>query len=395
MKNRINSIVEALEPSGIRKFFGAAQEIPDAVSLGVGEPDFDTPWHVREAGIAALRGGKTFYTANAGLLELREAIADYTHEQIGVGYDPKTEILVTVGGSEAIDLALRTVVSYGDEVLFAEPCFVCYKPCTLLAGGVPVVISLREEDEFRLRAEDVRAHITDKTKVLILSFPNNPTGAIMERGDLEEIARLAVENDLIVISDEIYADLTYKGEHVSIASFPGMRERTVVVNGFSKAFAMTGWRLGYAMGPADILAQMTKIHQFAIMSAPTVAQYAAIEALTKGKNDVLEMRTSYNQRRRYLLHEFEKLGIPVFPPYGAFYMFPNIKEFGLSSDEFATRLLREEKVAVVPGSAFGACGEGHLRISYAYSIGELKVAMERIGRFVQKLRKEKDKQNSK
>ncbi len=390
MKTRINPVVEALEPSGIRRFFGAAQEIPDAVSLGVGEPDFDTPWHVREAGIASLRSGKTFYTANAGLLELRHAIADYTKEQIGVSYDPKSEILVTVGGSEAIDLALRTLVSHGEEVLFAEPCFVCYKPCTLLAGGTPVVIPLKESDEFRLRASDVRARVTDKTRVLILSFPNNPTGAIMEREDLEEIARIAVEHDLMVISDEIYADLTYKGEHVSIASFPGMKERTVVVNGFSKAFAMTGWRLGYAMGPSDVLSQMTKIHQFAIMSAPTVAQYAAIEALRNGKKDVLEMRTSYNQRRRYLLNAFAELGIPVFPPYGAFYMFPNISEFGLSSEEFATRLLREEKVAVVPGSAFGACGEGHLRISYAYSIGELKTAMERIGRFVKKLRAEKE-----
>ncbi len=391
MKNRINPSVLALEPSGIRKFFDVAHEIPDVISLGVGEPDFDTPWHIRESGIAALRGGKTFYTSNAGLTELREEISRYTEKQLGIHYDPKSEILVTVGGSEGIDAAIRTIVSPGDEVLYTEPCFVCYKPCVALAGGVPVPLSLREEDEFRLRAADLDAAVTDKTRALIISFPNNPTGAILEKEDLEAIAEVVIRHDLLVISDEIYADLTYKGKHVSIASLPGMRDRTIVINGFSKAFAMTGWRLGYAMGPADILKQMTKIHQFAIMCAPTVSQYAAVEAMKNGENDVVMMRDSYNQRRRFLLHEFEKLGIPCFPPYGAFYIFPNISEFGMTSDEFATRLLHEEKVAVIPGTAFGRCGEGHLRVSYAYSIEELKNAMVRFGRFVRRLREEKDR----
>lgn len=391
MKNRINPSVLALEPSGIRKFFDVAHEIPDVISLGVGEPDFDTPWHIRESGIAALRGGKTFYTSNAGLTELREEISRYTEKQLGIHYDPKSEILVTVGGSEGIDAAIRTIVSPGDEVLYTEPCFVCYKPCVALAGGVPVPLSLREEDEFRLRAADLDAAVTDKTRALIISFPNNPTGAILEKEDLEAIAEVVIRHDLLVISDEIYADLTYKGKHVSIASLPGMRDRTIVINGFSKAFAMTGWRLGYAMGPADILKQMTKIHQFAIMCAPTVSQYAAVEAMKNGENDVVMMRDSYNQRRRFLLHEFEKLGIPCFPPYGAFYIFPNISEFGMTSDEFATRLLHEEKVAVIPGTAFGRCGEGHLRVSYAYSIEELKNAMVRFGRFVRRLREEKNR----
>lgn len=391
MKNRINPSVLALEPSGIRKFFDVAHEIPDVISLGVGEPDFDTPWHIRESGIAALRGGKTFYTSNAGLTELREEISWYTEKQLGIHYDPKSEILVTVGGSEGIDAAIRTIVSPGDEVLYTEPCFVCYKPCVALAGGVPVPLSLREEDEFRLRAADLDAAVTDKTRALIISFPNNPTGAILEKEDLEAIAEVVIRHDLLVISDEIYADLTYKGKHVSIASLPGMRDRTIVINGFSKAFAMTGWRLGYAMGPADILKQMTKIHQFAIMCAPTVSQYAAVEAMKNGENDVVMMRDSYNQRRRFLLHEFEKLGIPCFPPYGAFYIFPNISEFGMTSDEFATRLLHEEKVAVIPGTAFGRCGEGHLRVSYAYSIEELKNAMVRFSRFVRRLREEKDR----
>ena len=391
MKNRINPSVLALEPSGIRKFFDVAHEIPDVISLGVGEPDFDTPWHIRESGIAALRGGKTFYTSNAGLTELREEISWYTEKQLGIHYDPKSEILVTVGGSEGIDAAIRTIVSPGDEVLYTEPCFVCYKPCVALAGGVPVPLSLREEDEFRLRAADLDAAVTDKTRALIISFPNNPTGAILEKEDLEAIAEVVIRHDLLVISDEIYADLTYKGKHVSIASLPGMRGRTIVINGFSKAFAMTGWRLGYAMGPADILKQMTKIHQFAIMCAPTVSQYAAVEAMKNGENDVVMMRDSYNQRRRFLLHEFEKLGIPCFPPYGAFYIFPNISEFGMTSDEFATRLLHEEKGAVIPGTAFGRCGEGHLRVSYAYSIEELKNAMVRFSRFVRRLREEKDR----
>jgi len=379
-----------MKPSGIRRFFDYAAEIPDVISLGVGEPDFDTPWHVRETGIAALRSGKTFYTSNAGLTALREEIAAYTEKQIGVAYHPKDEILVTVGGSEGIDVALRTLIEPGDEVVYIEPCFVCYEACIALAGGIPKPIPLREEDEFRLRARDLEAAITDKTRVLIISFPNNPTGAIMEREDLLPIAELAVKYDLTVISDEIYADLTYKGSHTSIAALPGMRERTVVINGFSKAFAMTGWRLGYAMGPAEILSQMTKVHQFAIMCAPTVSQYAAIEALKNGAKDVEMMRKSYDSRRRFLLSEFRRLGIPCFEPYGAFYMFPNISEFGMTSDDFAMRLLKEENVAVVPGSAFGESGKDNLRISYAYSLGELKRAMERIEAFVTRLRAEKN-----
>ncbi len=378
-----------MKPSGIRRFFDAASEMPDAISLGVGEPDFDTPWHIREAGIDALRGGKTFYTSNAGMPELRSAIAAYTEKQIGVRYDPKTEILITVGGSEGIDAALRTIVSPGDEVLYIEPSFVCYKPCILLAGGVPKAIPLRAENEFRLTAEELESAITEKTRVLIISFPNNPTGAIMTRENLLAIREVILRHDLLVISDEIYADLTYGEPHTGIASLDGMRDRTVVINGFSKAFAMTGWRLGYAMGPADILTQMTKIHQFAIMCAPTVSQYAALEAMKNGEKDVKMMRDSYNSRRRYLLHAFREMGIPCFEPFGAFYMFPSIAEFGMTSEEFANALLREEKVAVVPGSAFGDCGEGHLRISYAYSLSELKEAVSRIARFVKKLRANK------
>ncbi len=389
MKRRINPTVEELKPSGIRKFFDAVNEMPDAISLGVGEPDFDTPWQVREAGIDALRGGKTFYTSNSGMPELREAISDYTEKQIGIKYCPKNEILVTVGGSEGIDSALRTIVSSGDEVLYIEPSFVCYKPCIALAGGIPKAIPLKEENEFRLRADELRAAITDKTRILIISFPNNPTGAIMTREDLMAIREVILEHDLLVISDEIYADLSYGDRHVSIASLPDMRDRTIVINGFSKAFAMTGWRLGYAMGPADILTQMTKVHQFAIMCAPTVSQYAAIEAMKSGAKDVKMMRDAYNARRRFLLKSFSDMGIPCFEPFGAFYMFPNIKEFGMTSEEFASRLLAEEKVAVVPGTAFGDCGEGHLRISYAYSLRELKTAMERISRFITRLREEK------
>ena len=390
MKSRVNKLVQEMKPSGIRRFFDYAAEIPDVISLGVGEPDFDTPWHVRETGISALRSGKTFYTSNAGLTELREEIARYTEKQIGVSYHAKNEVLVTVGGSEGIDVALRTIIEPGDEVLYIEPCFVCYKACIALAGGVPKEIPLREEDEFRLRPEDLERAITDKTRVLIISFPNNPTGAIMEEEDLRPIAELAVRHDLIVISDEIYADLTYKGKHTSIAALPDMRDRTIVINGFSKAFAMTGWRLGYAMGPADIVSQMTKVHQYAIMCAPTVSQYAAVEALRNGAKDVEMMRKSYDARRRFLLSEFKRIGIPCFEPYGAFYMFPNISEFGMSSDDFAMRLLKEENVAVVPGSAFGESGKNNLRISYAYSLGELKRAMERIEIFVNRLRAKKN-----
>ena len=391
MKPRINRCVSEMEPSGIRRFFDLAHDIPDVISLGVGEPDFDTPWHIREKGIAALRGGKTFYTSNAGLPELRRAIASYTERQIGISYDALHEVLITVGGSEAIDVALRTILNPGDEAIYCEPCFVCYKPCIALAGGVPVTIPLKAKDEFRLRAEDLRRAITDKTRVLVISFPNNPTGAIMEKEDLEGIARLCIEHDLLVISDEIYADLTYGRKHISSASLPGMRDRTIVINGFSKAFAMTGWRLGYAVGPADILGAMTKVHQFAIMCAPTVSQYAAIEAMLHSDADVAMMRESYNERRRFLLRAWERMGIPCFEPYGAFYMFPNISEFGMTSEEFATRLLNEEKVAIVPGTAFGASGEGHLRVSYAYSISELKAAVERIEHFVARLRAEKKK----
>ncbi len=387
MRNFLADKVVALKPSGIRKFFDIASEIEDVISLGVGEPDFDTPWHVREEAISTLERGKTAYTSNSGLMELREEISNYTLREIGVKYNPKNEILITVGGSEAIDLAMRAIINPGDEVIIPEPSYVAYTPAALLAGATPVIINLKEENEFRLTKEELLAAVTPKTKALILPFPNNPTGAIMERKDLEDIAEICIKNEILVISDEIYAALTYKDKHVSIASIPGMRDYTIVINGFSKAFSMTGWRLGYAMGPVDIMAQMTKIHQFCIMCAPTNSQYAAIEALKNGDKDVLEMREEYDRRRRFLIHELTEMGIDVFTPYGAFYIFPNIKKFGLSSDEFATRLLKEEKVVVVPGTAFGDCGEGFLRISYAYSIDDLKKALERIKRFIQKLNK--------
>ena len=377
--------VVALKPSGIRKFFDAASDIPDAISLGVGEPDFDTPWHVRDEGIRALTRGKTFYTSNAGLPELRREIAAFTERRIGVSYDPMKEIVITVGGSEAIDIALRAIINPGDEVLYAEPCFVSYLPCIAMADGIPVSIPLKEKNQFRLTKEELEAAITPKTKALMISFPNNPTGAGMRREDLEALVPTIIEHDLIVISDEIYADLTYGEEHVSIASLPGMKERTIVINGFSKAFAMTGWRLGYALANRVIMQQMVKIHQFAIMCAPTVSQYAAVEALRNGDEDVKMMRTSYDQRRKFLMHEFERLGIPCFEPQGAFYIFPNISKFGMTSEEFATRLLKEEKVAIVPGSAFGECGEGFLRVSYAYSLKQLKEALGRIEKFISRL----------
>ena len=377
--------VVALKPSGIRRFFDAASDIPDAISLGVGEPDFDTPWHVRDEGIRALTRGKTFYTSNAGLPELRREIAAFTERRIGVSYDPMKEIVITVGGSEAIDIALRAIINPGDEVLYAEPCFVSYMPCIAMADGIPVPISLKEENQFRLTKEELEAAITPKTKALMISFPNNPTGAVMRREDLEALVPTIIEHDLVVISDEIYADLTYGEEHVSIASLPGMKERTIVINGFSKAFAMTGWRLGYALANQVIMQQMIKIHQFAIMCAPTVSQYAAVEALRNGDEDVKMMRTAYDQRRKFLMHEFQRMGIPCFEPQGAFYIFPNISKFGMSSEEFATRLLREEKVAIVPGSAFGECGEGFLRVSYAYSLQQLKEALSRIEKFISRL----------
>ena len=360
----------------------------DAISLGVGEPDFDTPWHIRDEGIYSLEKGRTFYTSNAGLKELRKEISNYVERSQGVHYDEMHEVLVTVGGSEAIDLALRAMINPGEEVLIPQPSYVSYEPCAVLADAVPVIIELKEENEFRLTAQELRDAITDKTKILILPIPNNPTGAIMEKKDLEEIAEIIREKDIFVITDEIYAELSYKEKHVSIISLPRMRERTVYINGFSKAYAMTGWRLGYACAPAQIMEQMVKIHQFAIMCAPTTSQYAAVEALRNGDEDVAQMREAYNQRRRFLMNAFHEMGLQCFEPYGAFYVFPCIKEFGMTSDEFATRLLMEEKVAVVPGTAFGGCGEGFLRISYAYSLDSLKTAMGKIAHFVGKLREE-------
>lgn len=392
MRNPLSDKVIEIKPSGIRKFFDIVNEMEDAISLGVGEPDFDTPWHIRDEGIYSLEKGRTFYTSNSGLKDLKKEIAAYMLRSQGVQYDYNHEIFVTVGGSEAIDLALRAMLNPGDEVLIPQPSYVSYEPCTVLADGVPVFINLKEENEFRLTAQELRDAITDKTKILILPFPNNPTGAIMEKEDLEAIAEIIVEKDLYVISDEIYGELTYKGKHVSIVSLPGMKERTILINGFSKAYAMTGWRLGYACGPRVIMDQMLKIHQFAIMCAPTTSQYAAVEALKNGDEDVQEMREAYNQRRRYLMHAFKEMGLECFEPYGAFYVFPSIKEFGMTSDEFATRLLQEEKVAVVPGTAFGDCGEGYLRISYAYSLENLKLALGRLSHFIQRLRSEKEKQ---
>ena len=380
-------MVETIKPSGIRKFFDIVSEMKDAISLGVGEPDFDTPWHIRDEGIYALSKGKTFYTSNAGLKELREEICNYLKRKQNIQYNPLKEVIVTVGGSEAIDIGLRAIVNAGDEVIIPQPAYVSYEPCTILAGAKPVIINLKAENEFRLTAEELENAITDKTKVLILPFPNNPTGAIMEREDLEKIAEVIRKHDIYVMSDEIYSELTYKGEHVSIASIEGMQERTILINGFSKAYAMTGWRLGYACGPEAIIKQMTKIHQFAIMCAPTTSQYAAVEALKNGEADVKMMRQAYNQRRRFLLNAFKEMNLECFEPFGAFYVFPCIKEFGMTSEEFATRFLEEEKVAAVPGNAFGESGEGYLRISYAYSLDNLKIAMERFKRFVDKLRK--------
>lgn len=385
----INQKVQSIQPSGIRKFFDIANEIEDVISLGVGEPDFDTPWHVREEGIYTLQKGRTFYTANRGLMELRTEISNYIARNHAVQYNPATQVLVTIGGSEAIDLALRACLEPGDEVIYHEPCYVSYLPCITLADGVPVPIPLKEANDFRLTAEELEAAITPKSKALILSFPNNPTGAVMTKEDLEAIAEVIVRHDLLVITDEIYSELSYTGKkHYSLIDLPGMVERTIYINGFSKAYAMTGWRLGYCCGPEEILAQMVKIHQFAIMAAPTMSQYAGTMALKNGASDVEMMRDSYNQRRRYLMAELERLGIPCFEPFGAFYIFPNISQFGLSSEEFATRLIREHKVAVVPGSAFGQSGEGFVRVSYAYSIDELKQAFERIERFINELRAE-------
>ena len=384
MRNPLSKLVVTIQPSGIRKFFDIVSEMKDAISLGVGEPDFDTPWHIREEGIYSLEKGKTFYTSNAGLKELKEEICNYLYRRYQLNYNPDHETIVTIGGSEAIDISLRAMLDLGDEVLIPQPSYVSYLPCVTLAGGKPVIIELKAENQFKLTKEELLEAITDKTKILILPFPNNPTGAIMEYEDLREIAKIVEEKDLYIISDEIYSELTYGRNHISIAEFPGMKERTILINGFSKSYAMTGWRLGYATGPAKIIEQMIKIHQFAIMCAPTTSQYAAIEALKNGDADVEVMREAYDQRRKYLINAFQTMGLECFEPFGAFYVFPCIKSLGMSSEEFATELLKEEKVAVVPGTAFGDCGEGFLRISYAYSIENLKIAIERIERFVKK-----------
>lgn len=387
MRSPLADKVVDIKPSGIRKFFDIVSEMDDVISLSVGEPDFDTPWHIRDEGIYSLEKGRTFYTSNAGLKELKEEICHYLKRKQGLEYDPKDEVFLTVGGSEGIDAAMRAMLNPGEEVLIPQPSFVSYEPCAILAGGVPVIIELKAENEFRLTAKELEDAITEKTKLLVLPFPNNPTGAILERKDLEEIAEVIIKHDIFVMSDEIYAELTYKEKHISIAEIPGMQERTILINGFSKAYAMTGWRLGYACGPKEIIAQMLKIHQFAIMCAPTTSQYAAVEALRNGDDDVAEMREAYNQRRRYLMNAFKEMGLECFEPFGAFYVFPCIKEFGLTSDEFATKFLKEEKVAVVPGTAFGDCGEGFLRISYASSLENLKIAMGRLAEFIERLRK--------
>lgn len=386
MRNPLADKVTQLKPSGIRKFFDIVSEMDDVISLSIGEPDFDTPWHIRDEGIYSLEKGRTFYTSNAGLKELKEEICHYLKRKHGVEYNANKEVLVTVGGSEGIDVALRAMLNPGDEVLIPQPCYVSYEPCAILAGGVPVIIELKAENEFRLTPQELEEAITDKTKVLILAFPNNPTGAIMEKKDLEAIAEVIIKHDIFVISDEIYSELTYKGKHVSTVEIPGMRERTILINGFSKSYAMTGWRLGYSCGPEEIISQMIKIHQFAIMCAPTTSQYAAVEALKNGDDDIEEMREAYNQRRRYLLHSFKEMGLECFEPFGAFYVFPCIKEFGMTSDEFAVKFLQEEKVAVVPGTAFGDCGEGFLRISYAASMENIKTAMQRLADFIGRLR---------
>ena len=384
MRDALSGKVKQIKPSGIRKFFDIVSEMDDAISLGVGEPDFDTPWHIREEGIYSLEKGRTFYTSNSGLKELKEEVSKYLDRRFGLKYEPSGEIMITVGGSEAIDGALRAMLDEGDEVILPQPSYVSYEPCIVLADGVPVIVELKEENGFKLTRQQLEEVVTEKTKILIMPFPNNPT-AIMTEEELKPIVDFVIEHDLFVISDEIYSELTYSGTHASIGAFPGMKERTIVINGFSKSYAMTGWRLGYACGPKVILDQILKIHQFAIMCAPTTSQYAAIEALRHGDADVEKMRNGYDRRRRFLLNAFQEMGIECFEPFGAFYMFPSIKKFGMSSDEFATRLLKEEKIAVVPGTAFGDCGEGFLRISYAYSIEDLKAALERIESFIKKL----------
>ena len=390
MRNPLSDTIVQIKPSGIRKFFDIVSEMKDAISLGVGEPDFETPWHIRDEGIYSLEKGRTFYTSNAGLKELKIEICNYLKRRYNLSYHYENEVLVTVGGSEAIDIAMRAMLDPGDEVLIPQPSYVSYEPCALLTGAKPVIINLKHENQFRLTAQELEEAITEKTKLLVLPFPNNPTGAIMERKDLEEIAEVIKKHDIFVISDEIYSELCYTDQHVSIANIEGMQERTILINGFSKSYAMTGWRLGYACGPKEIIEQMTKIHQFCIMCAPTTSQYAAVEALKNGDEDVQNMREAYNQRRRYLVHAFKEMGLECFEPFGAFYMFPCIKEFGMTSEEFATKLLNSQKVAVVPGTAFGDCGEGYLRISYAYSLEDLKKALDRMEIFIQELREEKN-----
>ena len=390
MRNPLSKTITTIEPSGIRKFFDIVSEMDDAISLGVGEPDFDTPWHIRDEGIYSLEKGRTFYTSNAGLKELKIEISKYLDRRFGLSYDYNKEMLVTVGGSEAIDIAMRAMLDPQDEVLIPQPSYVSYVPCCVLANGTPVPIELKAENEFRLTAEELEAAITPKTKLLVMPFPNNPTGAVMKKKDLEAVAEVVKKHDLFVLSDEIYAELTYLDNHVSIASIPGMRERTIVINGFSKSHAMTGWRLGYACGPEVIIKQMLKIHQFAIMCAPTTSQYAAVEALRNGDEDVAMMREEYNGRRRYVLERFKEMGLSCFEPFGAFYAFPCIKDLGMTSDEFATKLLQTKKVAVVPGTAFGACGEGFLRISYAYSLDDLRIALDRVAEFVTEIREIKN-----
>ncbi len=395
MRDPLSKTIVTIQPSGIRKFFDIVSEMKDAISLGVGEPDFDTPWHIRDEGIYSLEKGRTFYTSNSGLKELRMEIAKFLNRRYGLEYDFNREMVITVGGSEAIDIAMRAMLDPGDEVLIPQPSYVSYYPCCILANGTPVVIELKAENEFRLKPEELEAAITPKTKLLVLPYPNNPTGAVMEKSDLEAIAGIIQKHDLYVLSDEIYSELTYTDNHVSIASLPGMKERTIVINGFSKSHAMTGWRLGYACGPEIIIKQMLKIHQYAIMCAPTTSQYAAIDAMKNGDEDVQKMREEYNGRRRYLLHRFKEMGLECFEPFGAFYMFPCIKEFGMTSEEFATALLKAKKVAVVPGTAFGECGEGFLRVSYAYSLEDLKVALGRIEEFITELREKKDSAKTK
>ena len=381
-ENLLSDKVKTIEPSGIRKFFDIVSEMKDAISLGVGEPDFVTPWHIRNTGIQSLEQGRTYYTSNAGLIELRREIVKYLERRVELSYSPEKEVMVTVGGSEAIDLCIRALVNPGDEVLIPEPCFVCYKPCTILAGGVPVPIVTRAENRFKLTAQQLKDAITPKTKLLILPYPNNPTGGIMTREDLEEIAGVLRNTNVMILSDEIYAELTYGSKHTSIANIEGMKERTVLVNGFSKTYAMTGWRLGFAVGPAEVMKQMLKIHQFAIMSSPTTSQYAAIDALKNGDEDIERMKEEYDCRRRVIVDGFNQMGLHCFEPEGAFYVFPSIQSTGLSSDAFSEKLLYTQKVAVVPGTAFGKSGEGFVRCSYAYSVKNIQKALERIDRFV-------------